>query len=323
MKRKFASLAGILFFTLGLPAQNNDPVIMMINGEPVSKSEFEYIYNKNNSSNTLDKKNLDEYVDLFVNFKLKVAEAKTKEIQLRKSYIEELETYRSQLAAPYMVDKETEEEIIKEAYERMKEDVDASHILIKSSRTDTAEAYKKIYQLYEKLQKGADFETLAKENSECPSASKGGHLGYVTAFMTVYPFETAGYNTPAGSFSKPVHTSFGYHMVKVHNHRPTRGTVRIAHIFKRIENEGKDSQMRQKADSLYQLLQQGADFAEIAKKYSDDLQSAARGGEIGWVESGRLPADFEEAAFALKNNGDISAVIKTSFGYHILKLLDK
>ena len=321
MRQKLASLLGVAFFTFGLSAQN-DPVVMTINGEPVLKSEFEYIYNKNNSNNTFDKKSLDEYVELFVNFKLKVAEAKAKEIQHRKSYIEELETYKNQLAAPYMVDKETEEEIIKEAYNRMKEDVEVSHILIKSSRNDTVEAYKKINQLYEQLKKGADFETLAKENSECPSSSKGGHLGYITAFMTVYPFETTAYNTPKGSLSAPVRTSFGYHIVKVHSRRPTKGSIRIAHIFKRVDNESQANKMKQKADSLYQLLKQGADFAEIAKKYSDDLQSASRGGEMGWIESGRLPVEFENAAFDLKNNGDQSSVIKTSFGYHIIKRLD-
>ncbi len=322
MRQKFAPLLGLLFFTFGLPAQN-DPTIMVINEEPVSKSEFEYIYNKNNSNNTLDKKNLDEYVNLFVNFKLKVAEAKSKGIQHRKSYTEELETYRSQLAAPYMTDKETEEEIIKEAYERMKEDVDASHILIKCSRNDTVGAYTKIYQLYSQLQKGADFETLAKENSQCPSSSKGGHLGYITAFMTVYPFETAAYNTPVGSFSAPTRTSFGYHIIKVNDRRPTKGTVRIGHIYKRVENESQSDLMKQKADSIHLLLQQGANFGEVAKKYSDDLQSASRGGDMGWIESGRLPVEFENAAFALKKNGEISSVVKTPFGYHIIKLLDK
>ncbi len=322
MRSKFALLLGILFFTSGLSAQN-DPVIMTINEKPILKSEFEYIYNKNNSNNTLDKKNLEEYVDLFVNFKLKVEEANAKGIQERKSYMEELETYRNQLAAPYMSDKEFEEELIKEAYGRMKEDVDAGHILIKSSRTDTTEAYEKIYQIYEQLKKGVDFETLAIENSQCPSSTKGGRLGYITAFMTVYPFETTAYNTSVGSFSAPVKTSFGYHIVKVYDRRPTKGTVRIGHIYKRVENESQTAHMKQKTDSIYQLLQNGADFSEIAKKYSDDRQSAGKGGDMGWIETGRLPLEFETAAFALKNNGDLSSVVQTPYGYHILKLLDK
>ncbi len=322
MKSKFALLAGILFFACSLSAQN-DPVIMTINGKPVLKSEFEYIYNKNNSNNTLDKKNLDEYVDLFVNFKLKVEEAKAKGIQNRKSYVEELETYRSQLAAPYMTDKETEEELLKEAYARMKEDVDAGHILIKSSRTDTAEAYEKIYQLYEQLRKGADFETLAKENSQCPSSSKGGRLGYITAFLTVYPFETMVYSTPVGSYSAPVKTSFGYHIVKVYDRRSTQGSVRIGHIQRRVENENQAVPVKQKADSLYLLLQNGANFEETAKKYSDHLQTAEKGGDMGWIEAGQLPIELEIAAFALKKNGDLSGVVQTRYGYHILKLLDK
>ena len=323
MKPTFVSLLGIIFFTFGLSAQKNDPVVMTINGEPILKSEFEYIYNKNNANNALDKKNLDEYVELFVNFKLKVAEAKAKGINLRQSYIDEFETYRNQLAAPYMADKESEEEIIREAYNRMKEDVDAGHILIKTSRADTMEAYEKIYQIYEQLKKGANFEALAIEYSQCPSASKGGRLGYVTAFMTVYPFETAVYNTPVGTFSAPVRTSFGYHIVKTYDRRPTKGSVRIGHIYKRVENESQLEMMKQKADSLYRLLKKGADFEEIARKYSDDQQSSGMGGDMGWIEAGRLPVDFENAAFALQKNGELSGVIQTPFGFHILKLLDK
>ncbi len=322
MKPKFASLLGVLCFTMGLSAQS-DPTIMTINKKPILKSEFEYIYNKNNANNSLDKKNIEEYVDLFVNFKLKVEEAKAKGIQERKSYIEEFEMYRNQLAAPYMTDKETEEAILKEAYARMKEDIDAGHILIKATYTDTVQAYEKINQLYERLKKGENFETLAIENSECPSSTKGGRLGYITAFMTVYPFETAAYNTPVGTFSTPVRTSFGYHIVKVYDRRPSKGTVRVGHIYKRVDSDAQAELIKQKADSVFRLLQNGADFGEIAKKFSDDTQSADRGGDMGWVETGRFPVDFENAAFALKNIGDLSGVIQTPYGFHILKLLEK
>ncbi|MDR1730440.1 MAG: peptidylprolyl isomerase [Prevotellaceae bacterium] len=322
MKPKFASLLGVLFFTVGLSAQN-DPAIMTINGKPILKSEFEYIYNKNNANNSLDKKNIEEYVDLFINFKLKVEEAKAKGIHERKSYIEEFETYKNQLAAPYMTDKETEEAILREAYARMKEDVDAGHILVKTNRADTAEAYERINQLYERLKNGENFETLAAGNSQCPSSEKGGRLGYITAFMTVYPFETAAYNTPVGTFGKPVKTSFGYHIVKVYDRRPSKGSVRVGHIFKRVENNEQTRQIELKADSIYQLLQDGADFAEIAGKFSDDRQSANNKGDMGWVETGRYPVDFENAAFALKNPGDLSNIIHTAYGFHILKLLER
>jgi peptidyl-prolyl cis-trans isomerase SurA len=321
MRQKLILILGLSFFVLNTHSQP-DPVIMTINGEPIKKSEFEYIYNKNNGANVLEKKDLNEYVDLFINFKLKVAEAKNQGYHTQKSYIDELEMYKTQLSAPYMTDKENEELLIKEAYDRMKEDVDVSHILIKANWTDTVAAYNKIWNIYEKLEKGEDFQRLAMEYSECNSASSGGHLGYITSFMTVYPFETMAFTTPTGKFSKPFSSSFGYHIVKVHDRRKNRGSIRVAHILRRATDDNR-TVVKSQMDSLHRVIKNGASFSEIAKEFSEDMQSKSRGGELGWVNTGRYPVIFEDAAFALQNQDEISPVIETPYGYHIIKLLEK
>ena len=182
----------------GLFAQTeNDPVIMTINGNPVSKSEFEYIYNKNNSANSIDKKTLDEYVDLFINFKLKVEEAKAQGIDTTEAFVKEYSGYRAQLAKPYLVDKSAEEAVVKEAYDRMKEDVEVSHILVRvapgAAAADTLAAWNKIMEAKKRLET-EDFATVSREMSEDPSvADKGGYIGWISAFNTIYPFETAAY----------------------------------------------------------------------------------------------------------------------------------
>ncbi|MBP6635180.1 MAG: peptidylprolyl isomerase, partial [Paludibacter sp.] len=226
MKSQILSLALLVLFG-SANAFASDPVLMKINGKPVYKSEFEYIYNKNNSNNSLDKKTLDEYVDLFVNFKLKVEEAKAQGLDTTQSFISELAGYRSQLTRPYLTDSKVDEQILREAYDRMKEDVEVSHILVRiqqgATPADTLTAWKKINSTLKRLDK-EDFAKVAKEISEDQSAEEnGGYIGWVTAFRTVYPFETVAFNTPVGKISAPVRTAFGYHIIKVHNRRKSQG----------------------------------------------------------------------------------------------------
>lgn len=321
----------LAFFSLSssMFAQTTDPVLMTINGNPVLKSEFEYIYNKNNTNNSLDKKTLDEYVDLFINFKLKVEEAKKQGLDTTKSFVSELAGYRSQLAKPYLTDSKVDNELLQEAYNRMKEDVDVSHILIRlqqdATPADTLKAWKEINNIYNRLQK-EDFAKVAKEASEDPSvAQNNGRLGFISAFRTVYPFETMAYNTPVGSISKPVRTAFGYHIIKVHARRNSLGEVLVSHIMKFTSRS--DEEVNKKAkitiDSIYDRVLKGDDFGTLASKYSQDKSSSIRNGELSWFGTGRMVAEFETAAFALKNIGDVSAPIQSPYGWHIIKLIDK
>lgn len=327
MKTNFVALSFLLLSGVIL-AKGKDPVLMTINGKPVLKSEFEYIYNKNNSNNSLDKKSLEEYVDLFVNFKLKVEEAKSQGIDTTKSFINELKGYRDQLTKPYLTDSKAEEAVLMEAYNRLKEDIEVSHILVRvqpnASPEDTLKAWNKIQSIAKRLEK-EDFKTVAKETSEDQSVSdNGGYIGWITGFRTVYPFETIAFNTPVGVVSKPVRTNFGFHILKVHDRRKSPGEILVAHIMK-FTQQGNDSLnaiAKAQIDSLYQLVKNGSDFGKVAADNSEDRGTATKNGELPWFGTGRMVPEFEKAAFALKNAGDVSEPVQSAYGWHIIKLLD-
>ncbi len=330
MKSPVIKLLAFLAFSGNLLAQSAaDPVLMTINGKPVLKSEFEYIYNKNNTNNSLDKKTLEEYVDLFVNFKLKVEEAKKQGIDTTASFVNELSGYRSQLTKPYLTDAKVDEALLREAYDRSKEDVDVSHILIRipqnATPADTLKAWNEINAIAKRLQK-EDFTKVAKDVSQDQSVTEnGGHIGWISAFRTVYPFETTAYNTPVGTISKPVRTNFGYHIVKVLGRRNTLGEVLVSHImiFTSKGDEAANAAAKVKIDSLYQRLLAGDDFATLAKNYSHDKSSSVKNGELPWFGSGRMVPEFETAAFALKNVGEVSKPVQSAYGWHIIKLIDR
>ncbi len=309
-------------------AQDNDPVLLKIDGKEVRLSEFNAIFNKNNSKEKATKESVNEYLDLYIKFKLKVREAENLGFDTLPKFKNELKGYRKQLAEPYLTDKNVTEELIKEAYERMKQDVRASHILINlsedASASDTLEAYNKIIKIRKRIIAGEDFAVLAKEFSTDPSAKKNdGDLGYFSALHMVYPFETAAYTTKVGDISMPIRTRFGYHLIKVVDKRPARGSIKVAHIMVKSDRKvvGDDAKVKkQKINELYdKLIKEGQDFSELAKQFSDDKGSARRGGELPEFNTGKMVAEFENAAFALAKDGDISEPIQTDFGWHIIK----
>jgi peptidyl-prolyl cis-trans isomerase SurA len=309
-----------------------DPVLMSINGKDITKSEFEHIFKKNNPKDAkIDRAALDEYLELFINFKLKVAAAEAEGKDTLRTFKNELSGYRRQLAEPYLRDKDVNEMLIQEAYDRSKTDIHASHILISVDQNalpkDTLEAYKKVMKARERVLKGESFENVARQISEDPSAKQnGGDLGFFTSMMMVYPFENAAYNTPVGEMSMPVRTRFGYHLLKVHDRRPAQGQVRVAHIMVRVPENATDSMERElkvKTDEIYQRVLKGEDFGDLAQKYSDDRTSGKNGGQLAWFGTGRMVPEFEKAAFALKTDGEVSTPVRSSFGYHIIKLLEK
>lgn len=315
-------------------AQSGDATLMTIGGTKVSVSEFENVYHKNNNKDLPgDTKTLNDYVDLFVNFKLKVKEAEEMGLDTARSFKDELGGYRKQLAQPYLTDKDVNEKLLHETYDRLQEDIHAAHILVKVSENalpkDTLEAYNKIMKIRSRILKGEDFMKVAAEKgvSDDPSAKEnGGDLGYFTALQMVYPFETMAYNTKVGEVSMPVRSRFGYHIIKVLDRRKARGEVLVAHIMvKTTPNMSKDDSLNAytKINELYGKLKAGAKFDELAQQYSDDKGSAKKGGELPWFGTGKMPLDFEKASFAIANVGDFSAPIRTKYGWHIIKLLDK
>ncbi len=309
-----------------------DPVLLKIDEKTISKGEFESIYKKNNRDSAITNADLDEYMDLFINFKLKVMEAEAMGRDTAEQFTRELAGYREQLARPYLVDKSITDSLVREAYDRMLEEVRASHILIKivpdPTPEDTLKAWNKIQSIKTKLSgKGSDFNEMAKMQSEDPSAkTNSGDLGYFTSLQMVYPFENAVYNTPIGQISGPVRTQFGYHLVKVTDRRAARGQVRVAHIMIRTEESDPEevkASNKQRIEEVYTKLKTGESFGELAKKYSDDRTSAERDGELPIFGAGKMVAEFEEAAFSLANPGDFSPPILSPYGWHIIKLIEK
>lgn len=333
MKKNLLVLIGLVG-SLNLFAQK-EPAVMEIDGKPVTKSEFLQIYLKNNTDPKYDKASLDEYMELFKKFKLKVAEAEALGYDTIPKLQKELEGYRKTLATPFLVDNETNDELVKQAYERSKTEIRASHILIRvaenATPADTLKAYNKLMALKKRIDNGEDFNTVAKGpgGSEDPSVQQNaGDLGYFTAFQMVFPFEEAAYNTPVGKTSNPVRTRFGYHILKVVDKRPARGTIKTAHIMVAVSPEDSVQVIeaaRKKIDEIYAKAIAGENFDELASNFSDDPGSNGKGGVLPVFGSGattRMVPEFEDAAFALKNVGDISQPVRTSFGFHIIKKLE-
>ncbi|WP_343606572.1 peptidylprolyl isomerase [Fluviicola sp.] len=333
MKKRLLLTFGILLSIQSIAQTDN--TVMEIDGKKVSKSEFLQIYLKNNNDPKYDKQSLDDYMELFKKFKLKVAEAETLGYDTIPKLKKELAGYRKQLSQPYLIDSTKNSALVKQAYERMKNEVHAAHILVKvaenASPEDTLAAYNRIMALKKRIENGEDFATVArsKSGSDDPSAVRnGGDLGYFTAFQMVYPFEEAAYNTPVGKISNPVRTKFGYHIIKVIDMRPARGTIKVAHIMVATGRDASAEDLEaahKKIDEIYEKLQAGESFEKLASEFSDDAQTAERGGELQLFGTGtttRMVPEFEEAAFALKTNGEISKPVQTAYGFHIIKRLE-
>ena len=315
--------------------QPQEAVLFTVAADSVRADEFMYVYNKNqaDSAATLSEEArtqaVRDYLKLYTNFKLKVKAAEDAEIDQQESFKKELAQYQQQLAKPYLVENRVTEQLIEEAYERSKQEVKASHILItldeNASPADTLRAYQKIDSLRTLALNGASFAMLAEQYSNDPSAAtNGGDLGYFTALQMVYPFENAAYHTAIGDVSPPIRTRFGYHIIKVHDKRPSRGKIKVAHIMIRVaEGSTTDSSAHQKAQQLYEQLRQGGDWNELTERFSEDVTTRSSGGELPYFGTGNMIESFEDAAFALKNKGDISPPVKTRFGWHIIKLIDR
>ena len=326
MKKGLLSLALVLASVAVVQAKGSkDPELMTINGKAVTLGEFEYLYHKNNSQQ-LAPQTIDEYLDMFVTYKQKVADAESEGIDNTEAFKNEFDGYRRELAEPYLRNKEMEDSIIRAVYSHMQEDVDVSHIMLASKGPGIdAEAQKHtLDSIRTAILNGADFAALARQYSIDRAARKnGGRMGFIPVGRLPYTFEDAAYNTKAGEISPVVETPFGFHIVKVNARRPARGQVLAQHILKLTQGLSEEDASKKKAeiDSIGALLAAGADFEEIAKKESEDPGSQRNGGRLNWFGAGQMVPEFEEAAFSLQN-GEVSAPFKTSYGYHIVKRLD-
>ncbi len=301
---------------------------------PVTKEEFLRNYQKNalNKQPDFSEPALREYVDLYSLFRMKVKEAELRHLDTIPGIQRELDNYRKQLAKNYLTDEKVTNRLYREAYDRMKEERRVAHIMLVAppnmSPADTLRLYNRIDSIYNAVtKKKADFTALAARYSDDQgSKEKGGDIGFMTALQTLYPFETAVYTTDPGKVSAPFRTQLGYHIVKILDKRPSRGEVQVAQILvstpKSKGGEGVIS-AKKRVDSLQKELNKGADFAQLVTKYSDDNYTVNEGGIMPPFGVGKTVSAFEDAAFALKKPGDISAPVQTEFGYHIIKLIQK
>lgn len=315
--------AGLFLSVASLEAQT----LFTYGGHPVSKEEFISVYNKNNQNKVNNKTSVSDYLDLYALFRMKVQDALDMKMDTTAAVVNELNNYKAQLARAELLDKTVTSRLVEEAYERMKTDVEVAHILVAvHPNEDSTRAYNKIDSIYRVLESHPeDFAALAKSLSDDQTtASSGGELGYITALQTPYHFETAAYNTPVGQLSKPFRTHYGYHIIKVEARRPDPGQVKVAQILVGCPNY-KDADFRAKAQNLAndieQKLKGGADFTALVAQYSDDQYTKDIKGVMQPFGIGEMTPDFEQAAFALKEPGDISAPVVTAYGYHILKLI--
>lgn len=374
--KKLVQLALLLGSVSVLNAQ--EPTVMTINDKAITKSEFEAVYRKNNGKEVVNStKSVKEYVDLFSLFKSKVFEAESLGLDTLNTFKTELAGYRRQLASPYLTDKNTNESLLTESYDRLKTEIKASHILVRVLETalpkDTLEAWTRLNLVrnaimgklptsteianYDKILKSTDeiiktlkgkdsalykakfnsvknlaeyyknatdkFMDIAPKTSDDPSVvDNKGDLGYFSAFDMVYTFETAAYTTKVGEVSPITKTKYGYHIVKVYDKRPTRGEISVSHIMSRFTKDAtaQDKEnAKKKIDELYEKVKGGQSFEDLAKQFSDDIQSKDRGGVLQPFKSGRLPKQFEDAAFAISKDGEYSKPVETQYGWHIIK----
>ena len=332
MKINRLLIFGFLLVQSFLFAQTKE-VLFTIDNHPYYTDEFIRVYNKNLDLVKDDsQKDLDKYLDLFLGYKLKVEKANKIGLQNGTSYQNELKSYRNQLSKNYVNDSKVTNELVREAYDRMQQEVRASHILILVDEgalpQDTLKAYNKILDIKKRLDAGEDFVTVAKQTSEDPSVKENnGDLGYFSAFRMVYPFENAAFKTNVGQVSKPFRTRFGYHIVKVVDKRANRGEVTVAHIMivkPNVSDVAQQEKAKATIEDIYKKIQQGENFESLAQQFSEDKSSAPKGGVLQRFGSGQLSSEeFENVAFSLAKKDDISAPFQSQFGWHIIKLIEK
>ena len=335
MKKTFLVIAAAV---MSIMAVAQSETLMTINGKAVSAEEFLYIYEKNNQAGAIDPKTMEEYLDMFINFKLKVAEAESQGIDTTESFRKELKGYRAQATPKYLQDEAAMDSLVEMSWRHMAKDRRAAHIAIQcpasADSATQAEALAKINEARERVtvgkgvmkgkgkraklvrQKVEPFDVVARALSTDPSVQEtGGELGWITPFRYVYPLEEAVYNTPVGGISPVFRTQYGYHIVLVEEERDQR-EVKASHIMKMVPEDSLDAIKRHLIDSIAKEVN-AENFAEVAKRESDDRGSSARGGDLGWFGKGMMVKAFEEAAFSMQP-GEISAPIRTQYGWHIL-----
>jgi peptidyl-prolyl cis-trans isomerase SurA len=331
----------LILLPITVCAQTNSPIVMNINGKDIKKSEFEYIYNKNNSEDAIDKRSLDEYIVLFKNFKLKVAEAESQGMDTTVAFHKEFNEYRNQLAKSYLKDPEVNENLLLQSYNRCLEFVEISAVFIaypqmekrrffNATPADTLAAYQKAMEIHNlAIKKNANFEELVKEYSSderIKQAERPGYMGWHSGLNLLPALEISLSATNVGQVTMPIRVPQGYYVIKVLNKIPHPGEVHVAHILIMSPADTDTVQISDAQDKIAEIekkLKTGADFGELAREYSEDKGSATKDGDLSWIQYGQMVPEFNDIIFKMNEIGTISQPFKTKFGYHIVKLLEK
>lgn len=333
MRNGFLAFGFCILYTcsLGQTRQLPKSPLFTVGENTITTDEFLYTYRKNHQGNSDDftEKKVNEYLDLFINFKLKVTEAHKRGLDTTAKFNAEFKTYREELKKPYRTEPDALEKLTQETYQHLTEEIRAAHILIAvkpdAPPSDTLTAYQKLVQIKNRIEGGEDFEKLARELSDDPSAKyNGGDLGYFTALQMVYPFEEAAYSTPVGGLSSIVKTRFGYHLIKVKDRKPARGEVEVSHILMRT-GTGNDANVKSTVFSIYDQLKGGRSWDEVCKEISEDANTKETGGRLKPFGVGALASvpEFEAMAFSLQQLGEISDPFQSNLGWHIIRLEKK
>ncbi|MFO7575665.1 MAG: peptidylprolyl isomerase [Bacteroidales bacterium] len=319
----------LLISAANLFCQTDERILIRINDTGITAEEFIRLYTKNTGVD--DQPDFDSYFSQFMIFRLKVAQAIDEGIDTTASFRREFEGYRNQLARNYLIDNEAREKLLNEVYSRLQFEVNAWHILVEcrpeATPEDTLAAYQKAMEVRVRLLQGEPFDIVARAVSDDPlSLANGGNLGWFTATQMIMPFEDAVYNMKIGDISMPVRTPYGYHVIKLSGKRSSSGLIRVAHIMKALPTGASEDAWQNaetEINAIYDRLIKGADFAEVAQTESDHRESAVRGGELEWFRTGDIVQEFTDAALSLSVNDDISKPVRTPFGWHIIKRLDR
>ncbi|MEO1571981.1 MAG: peptidylprolyl isomerase [Bacteroidota bacterium] len=332
-----------LFAACGTPRPTTAPVVATVPppppvaaefaGESLSLEDFEGQYARSVGSredaaaDTLGA--YEDFLERYVNFRLKVQAARDLGLDDDSSYVAELDDYREQLARPYLLEQEVTERVVQALFDRQQEEVRASHILLRvtpeAAPADTLAAFTKLSAIRDSIVAGADFAALAQAESEDPSAATNqGDLGYFSGGRMIEAFEVQAYTVPVDSVSEVFRTRFGYHILKVTDRRGARGDISARHILIRFggETAADSAAALQTITELQGRIAGGEDFSTLARQYSEDPGSAENGGDLGFFGTGRMVPPFEQAAFALENPGDVSDIVQTRFGYHLIQLVE-
>lgn len=330
MRLRSSLLTLLLLVPFLCVAQDPDQrILIYVDGKTTEAGEFIRMYQKNIGP---DKNiSVDDYLRQYIIFKLKVTDAIREGYDTVSAFRTELSSYRNQVAQNYLTDRTTKEKILKAAYQRSLTEINAWHILIglpdDPLPADTLKAWEKASDVRERILRGEPFEQVARSTSDDKSVLvNGGNIGYFTVFQMITPFEDAAYSMKKGEISEPVRSPYGYHIIRVADIRPSKGKIRVAHIMKSVppgSGEEAIKKAEKEINDIYQLLLKGESFGKLAGEYSDHKSSAALGGEMDWFGTGEIITQFSEAAFSLNDTGSYTKPVRTPYGFHIIKLLDR